>query len=219
MFTKSTKMCLALATVLLPTYIFAQSACENPPQPPAWRKLFSDETLTLFEPMTNAGSPQLTARINWPTKPGALYRIIWDYASFRAHIPHVRESTILHQTEYRKWVYQQLELPGPLQDRHYILESSSLDSQPALQHYRVDWKLSNRFKLSAIRLARPAEFSGCWYIRPGNTGGLDALYYIRLDPGGHVPHWLARAGMRRYVKELMEHLRELLHDPEASSSP
>ncbi len=219
MFIKSRKMCLVLATVLLPMCTLAQSACQNSPQAPGWHRVFSDETLTLFEPVTSTGSPQLTARITWPAAPQSLYQIIWDYASFREHIPHVRKSNVLLQTKYRKWIYQQLELPGPLQDRHYILESTSLDSQPALQHYRVDWQLSDRFTLPAGQRVRPAEFSGCWRIKPGKTGGLDALYHIRLDPGGHVPRWVARAGMRRYVKELMKHLRELLHASEASSSP
>lgn len=219
MFTKSRKMCLVLATVLLSTYVFAQPACHNPPQAPDWHRIFSDETLALFEPVASAGSPQLTARITWPAAPQSLYQIIWDYASFHGHIPHVKKSEVLLRTEQRKWIYQQLELPVLLQDRHYILESTSVESRPALQHYRVDWHLSDRFKLPAGRLIRPAEFSGCWRIKPGKAGGLDALYHIRLDPGGQVPRWMARAGMRRYIKELMERLRELLHLPEASNSP
>ncbi|TCK19203.1 polyketide cyclase/dehydrase/lipid transport protein [Thiogranum longum] len=204
---------------MLSASVFARAPCTSLPADPGWRSVFSDDILTIFTPARASESPQLVARITWPAKPEHLYKIIWDYASFREHVPHVRKSEVLLSTGHRKWIYQQLDLPGPMQDRHYILESANNDSQPALQRYRVTWQLSDRFELPASQLVRPAEFSGCWSIQPGSAGGLDALYHIRLDPGGHVPHWMARAGMRRYARELMKRLHTLLQAPEASNLP
>ncbi|VAW81111.1 hypothetical protein MNBD_GAMMA14-1572 [hydrothermal vent metagenome] len=214
MFVEWRKMCLVLTTVLLSVGTTAASnTCDSISADANWHSIYSDEILTLYEPNNRSGPPTLSARIHWPASPESLYQIIWDYERFREHIPHVEESKVLQANEGHKWVYQRLNLPGPIQDRHYILESTNLDSRPDRRLYRVEWQLSDRFTLPTRQLVRPATFSGCWHIRPGTANGLDALYRIRLDPAGNVPRWMARAGMRHYVKQLMERLHNLLQSP------
>ena len=56
----------------------------------------------------------------------------------------------------------------------------------------------------------PASFSGCWDIRPGHDQGLDAVYWIELEPGGLLPDWIVRTAMRRYLTELMKALQDYI---------
>ncbi len=220
MFIKWRKKCLVLVTVCLPVNVTVMAACSTEPSTdPAQRLVYDAGALRLYEPVNRADAPELTARVNWRTSPETLYRTVWDYAAFRQNIPGVRKSDILRAEHGRKWVYQQLKFPRPFQDRHYVLESSNLDSHPDSHIYRISWRLSQRFALPDNHLVQPTRFSGCWDIRPGKQGGLDALYHIALDPGGHIPRWIARRGMRQYVKELMLQLRKQVLFKYQQSSP
>jgi len=218
MFVECPKRCLVLVVVLLTAEASAADSCNSLLIDPVWNKIYHSNTLTLYEPANLADSPELTARVNWHTSPDVLYQIIWDYAQFRKHIPGVEKSEVLQEEYGRKWVYQQLKLPAPLRNRHYVLESTNLGSQPDRHYYQVEWQLSHRFPLPANRLVRPTAFSGCWFIRPDKEGGLEALYHIVLDPSGNVPRWIAQRGMRQYVRRLIEHLHRLLQLPSDSSS-
>ncbi len=217
MFATWREKCLVLVTVLATAGATASTTCIRAPTEPDWNMLHRSDTLTLYEPANSTGPPQLTASVRWRASPEQLYRVIWDYAHFREHIPGVEKSEVLQTEDGRKWVYQQLKLPGPLKDRHYVLESSNSNSRPDQQHYRVEWKLSQRFPLPTSNLVSPSIFSGCWDIRPSREGGLLAQYSIRLDPAGNIPHWMARRGMRRYVKQLLEHLHNQLQAPAGST--
>jgi len=214
MFVKWRKKCLVLVTVCLSVNVAATDTCTDSSAAPDRRLVYDSDTLMLYEPVDLVDTPELTARVNWRAPPERLYRTVWNYAQFREHIPGVRKSDVLRVENGHKWVYQQLKLPGPLQDRHYVLESTNLGSRPNQHVYRITWQLSHRFPLPDNHLIQPAAFSGCWDIRPDKQGGLDALYHITLDPAGKIPRWIARHGMRQYVKELMLQLHKQVRFPD-----
>ncbi len=217
MFVIQPKKCLVLVTVLATASATAGNTCSLAADKMLWRTVFHDEILTLYEPVNFSDPPELAARIRWPATAEALYKLVWDYAHFREHIPNVRKSKVLHRDDKYKWVYQQLELPWPLQDRHYVMESTNIGSRPDEHDYQLEWWLSERFPLPAAAMLQPEIFSGCWHIRGGKEGGLNGLYRITLDPGGNVPTWMTRSGMHQYVKRLMNRLHELLQPPGDSS--
>jgi len=214
MFYQWRKKCLVLVTVLMSPGTSAFDACPDPRQGIPFRA----NAFTLIDATGTADPPELTVYANWRAAPETLYRIIWNYAAFAGRIPNVKKSTLLDRDVHRKWVYQQLKLPGPFRDRHYVLESTNLGSRPDQHDYRVAWRLSRRFPLPPGTQVRPAAFSGCWAITPDAQGGLNAIYHIVLDPGGTMPAWLARYGMRQYVKKLMLRLDTLLH-PGTAGAP
>lgn len=217
MFIKWLEKCLVLTTVLTSIGATASNTCDNASAGTNWHLMYGNEILTLYEPDNASGPPELSAQISWSVSPETLYQIIWDYKRFHENIPHVEESSVLLVSGAHKWIYQQLSFPGPIQDRHYVLESTNFNSRPDQHLYRVEWQLSDRFPLPANQLVRPSAFSGCWIILPGPAGGLNAMYHIQLDPAGHVPRWIARTGMRHYVKQLMEHLFKLVQAPTANN--
>lgn len=151
------------------------------------------------------------ARLEWDKDPETLYRLIWNYALFPGVIPNVRHSQILESRQHQVWVYQQLQFPGPVRDRHYIIKSSNNKSRPLKRHFRVEWILDHQFPLPRqTGMISPASFSGCWDIRPGHDQGLDAVYWIELEPGGLLPDWIVRTAMRRYLTELMKALQDYI---------
>lgn len=170
--------------------------------------------MRLYRRDTAGGLPEAAVRVRWQTEPRKLYQLIWEYEHFPGVIPNVGVSDILERSGQRVWVYQRLDYPAPVRDRHYVLESTDRFSEPAAGRYRVEWRLSQRHDLPGDTGAVPPKaFSGCWDIRPA-PGGLVAVYRITLDPGGLVPHRVTRHAMRGYLIELMRALRRQLESGE-----
>ena len=113
----------------------------------------------------------------------------------------------------RQWVFHHLHFGGPAADRVYVIESSDVASRPPEQHYRVEWKLSDRHFPVLDRAAgvRPDAFSGFWDLRPLDGGtATQAVYDVHSDPGGMIPGWLVTAMTDRYIQHVITALRRRL---------
>jgi len=197
---------LYIAAVILATPVAAGSPCDEPDNAgSAWKLSAQTPLATIYQPVNAAGSPPAAlVRIRWDPDPGLLYAIIRDYEHFADFIPNVTSSRVVAKQAGRVWVYQQLHLPGPARDRHYIMVSSHNGSKPAQHRYHVEWSLSTRYSLpDSATLISPRQFRGCWTIRAGKPGGLTANYWIELDPGGWLPRWVTRAALNHYINDLM----------------
>lgn len=200
---------LFISAIFPDTPLRAASSCDFLPGPgTAWELSAQTALADIYQPAGEADSPPaVLVRIQWDSDPDLLYRIIWDYEHFADFIPNVTSSRILAKQAGHAWVYQQLNLPGPASDRHYIIVSTDVDSKPAQHHYRVEWTLSEQYPLpDAGRRLSPEHFRGCWRIDAATTRGLTASYWIELDPGGLLPHWMTQAALRHYVSDLMNAL-------------
>lgn len=181
------------------------------PPGPSWTRTWQTADMSLYQRDSAAGLLEAAAHVHWKAEPHTLYQVIWGYEHFADVIPGVRLSVVLERDGHRVWVYQRLNFPAPIHDRHYVLESTDQPSDPAVGHYRVEWQLSNRFDLPPDNgLVPPAAFSGCWDIHPAPKG-LDAVYRITLDPGGLLPHWVTRPAIRGYLIDLMSALQRKLY--------
>lgn len=207
---------LLFATTSIPGAAATRYACAaRPPPGPSWTQVRQTADMRLYQRDTSGGLPEAAARVRWQAEPRELYRLVWEYEHFAGVIPNIGVSNVLERDEQRVWVYQRLDFPAPVRDRHYVLESTDRRSEPAHGRYRIEWRLSERFDLPGDADAvPPAAFRGCWDIRP-SPGGLDAVYRITLDPGGLVPHWLSRHAMRGYLIELMTALHRKLESGKA----
>lgn len=211
------KLYLSIAAVILATPSAAASPCDAPDRPgTAWELSAQTSLAAIYKPVNEAESPPaVLVRIKWDSDPDVLYSIIWDYEHFADFIPNVKNSRILAKQADRVWVYQQLHLPGPARDRHYVIVSSNIDSKPVQHHYRVEWNLSTQYPLpDADMQVTPERFSGCWKIEAGTPRGLAASYWIELEPGGLLPRWVTQAALRHYVSDLMNALHQRMqHAP------
>lgn len=205
------KLHLSIAAVILATPSAAASPCDEPDRPgTAWELSAQTSLAAIYKPVNEAESPPaVLVRIKWDSDPDVLYSIIWDYEHFADFIPNVKNSRLLAKQADRVWVYQQLHLPGPARDRHYVIVSSNFDSKPAQHHYRVEWNLSTQYPLPDADLqVTPEHFRGCWKIEAQTPRGLTASYWIELEPGGLLPRWVTQAALRHYVSDLMNALHQ-----------
>jgi hypothetical protein len=213
-------MCLALATVLSSSPIQAVDCALIRQTPPKnWEKLPETSKAFISQVRLSGGKKvQASVRIKWPFPPDGLFSTVWNYNDFQKFIPGVGDSTVLHREKQRVWVYQRLVLPGPLHDRHYIMLSThTKSSQSHFDQYVIDWRLDDHFPLPSVSGTPvvPLDFQGCWDIRTGLAGGLDATYAIEIDLGGLIPNWLARAALRQYLINLMDALYQRLNTKNA----
>ncbi|HHH45070.1 MAG TPA: hypothetical protein ENK49_13105 [Gammaproteobacteria bacterium] len=207
----STRFFLYLAAVFLAAPAAANHPCDDTGSADGqWEPSAQTALATLYRPRNSRlTSPAALVRIQWDYTPELLYEIVQDYAHFAAFIPQVAVSRVVAKQADRVWVYQQLHLPGPASDRHYLMTSTQRGSKPALRQYRVEWQLSTRYPLpGADRLVVPRRFRGCWSIHPDGRGGLVAGYWIELDPGGWLPRWVTQAALRQYLADLMRALHQ-----------
>ncbi|GMQ88978.1 MAG: hypothetical protein BMS9Abin09_0420 [Gammaproteobacteria bacterium] len=207
------KLCLPIAAIMLTTPLRAASPCNEPARPGAAWELSEQTVLAnIYQPVNKTESPPAAlVKIQWDADPELLYGLIWDYEHFADYIPNVKSSRILAKQADRVWVYQQLHLPGPARDRHYVIVSSNSDSKPAQHQYRVNWNLSAQYPLpDTEHQVKPEHFRGCWKITPGKQQGLVASYWIELDPGGLLPRWMTQATLRYYITDLMNALHQRL---------
>ncbi len=209
--TRIIRFFLYITAVILATPVTAGSPCDEPDKAgSAWELSAQTPLATIYQPVNAAGSPPAAlVRIQWDRDPDLLYAIIRDYTHFADFIPNVTDSRVMAKQADRVWVYQQLHLPGPARDRHYIMVSTHSGSKPAQHRYHVEWKLSTRYPLpDAGALIPPRHFRGCWTIHAGKQGGLTASYWIELDPGGWLPRWMTRAALNYYINDLMSALHQ-----------
>lgn len=213
MFNRFITICLTLLAVSTAPQVYSDTPCDRRDELIVrWKKTYQNSGTSIFQPAAAGDSkPAAMARLEWDKDPQNLYRLISSYALFPGVIPNVKHSQILETRQHQVWVYQQLQFPGPLRDRHYIIKSTDNKSRPSKRYFRVEWTLDSQFPLpKQARMISPASFSGCWDIRPAQERGLDAVYWIELEAGGLLPDWMVRTAMRRYLTELMAALRDYI---------
>jgi hypothetical protein len=162
-----------------------------------------------------AGSayPRIMIRTTFEAPPVDVYRLVNDYDRFAAFVPNVKESRVVYAEGQTQWVYHHLQFPGPVADRVYLLESSDAGSRMDDAVYRIAWRLSDR-NFADVDLTsgvRPDGFTGHWLIEPGDRPGTSrAEYVIHSEPGGLIPAWLVTRMSDRYVRQLVDAIRQEL---------
>lgn len=223
MITKHINFCLVIATVFVhfPT---GASECSKVRENMVIESPTNPSYAPGFIILNRTKKHQHSAAVHafWPYPPRQLLEIIRDYATFSEFMPRVRDSRPLDSSDGRVWVYQRLAFPPPFKDRHYVIESHARNDDAIPGHYRVDWALSSRFDppQSNKPAVIPAQFAGCWDIRPAAGGGIDAIYSVQFKPGGFIPDWTASAVINRYLEELMIAIEQRLaqqYPPQVSS--
>jgi hypothetical protein len=115
----------------------------------------------------------------------------------------VKKRELLRETENERWTYEQVSVPV-VSDRDYVI------------HYKVDVPASSgRCEMTFDTLnegVRPPPpgvvripvIRGHWTVAPLPSGKLSVRYQIFTEPGGGVPAFLARGGMRDSAIEYMK---------------
>jgi len=176
----------------------------------AWSLVRRDGDVEIYQrPLAGSDIPEVRGHTRFPASVSEVFGVVSDYDHFAGFIPLVSESRVLETDARSSRVYQRLDLPLPIADRHYIIRvENDLQAQGAID---IDWQLdkSRSASLSTTVALLPDAFSGSWHIeaRPG-VAGCDAIYTIYVQPGGLLPNWLFVRVIERYVVQVMNAVRK-----------
>lgn len=176
-----------------------------------WTHVRRDGDVNVYlQPAAGPDIPAVRGHTLFPAPVSTVFRVISDYDHFAGFIPLVSESRVLERDARTTWVYQRLDLPLPVADRHYIIRVDDELPVPGREVMDVGWQLDRirSESLPANTALLPDAFSGSWHLKAVNGGsGCDALYTVHVDPGGVLPHWLFVRVTERYVVQVMDAVR------------
>ena len=157
-----------------------------------------------------AALPAALARVHIAVPPARLFAVITDYDHFAEFVPYVVRSRVVHREGGLRRVSQQLHFPGPVADRHYVIESRDTITSSPQQRWRVEWRLipESDFPEPGEKGITPIVFTGYWELTPVFGGAAtDAIYSLHFDPGGALPAWLVTFAMNRYLPKVIDAVR------------
>jgi len=164
-------------------------------------------------PVSGSDVPAVRARTHFPASVGDVYQVVADYNHFAGFIPYVSESRVLEQDERATRVYQRLDFPVPIADRHYVIKVVNEVHARATHVIDVSWQLDTRrsMALSTQDALLPDAFSGSWHLDAlSGQAGCDAVYTIHVDPAGGLPNWLFVRVTEHYVVKVLNAVRNRL---------
>lgn len=134
-----------------------------------------------------------------------LFAAVSDYSRYPQFMPYVIKSEVVRQQDNKTWVFQELDLPWPIANRHYTIELTSNVSQQAQGHYLLNWTLSRIVQPSLAGSGVKLEFDdGYWRFCSLGERTTFVEYYIHSDPGGLLPSWAVNQANTRAVPEVLK---------------
>jgi ribosome-associated toxin RatA of RatAB toxin-antitoxin module len=184
---------------------------EDPILKAGWQAVSERDGLRLYNrAVPGAAVPAALARVRIEVPPARLFAVITDYDRFAEFVPYVTSSRVVHREAGLRRVSQHLRFPGPVADRHYVIESRDSVTSSPRERWRVEWRLvpESDSPASGETGITPNAFTGYWELTPVAGGkATDAIYSLHFDPGGALPSWLVTFAMNRYLPKVMDAVR------------
>lgn len=163
-----------------------------------------------LRPVEGSAFPALlaNARIDAPLR--TIHAVISDYDNFREFVPSVLDSRILKRQKDTTWVYQRLEFPLTVTDRHYVIKVTDTLDRAQAGYIKVEWHLDREQSrsLTIDNAVLPDTFSGSWQLSAREESRLtEARYSIHAEPGGLLPVWLYSNASENYVYQVIQAVR------------
>lgn len=173
-----------------------------------WLPVSERDGLRLYNrSVPGAGVPAALAHVRIEVPPARLFAVITDYDRFSEFVPYVAYSRVQRREDGLRRVSQHLRFPGPVADRHYVIESRDSVTPSPQERWRVDWRLvvETNIPSSDNNGITPVAFTGYWELTPA-AGGMatDAIYSLHFNPGGALPAWLVTLAMNRYLPKVID---------------
>jgi ribosome-associated toxin RatA of RatAB toxin-antitoxin module len=186
-------------------------AYEDPILKAGWQAVSARDGLRLYNrAVPGAAVPAALARVRIEVPPARLFAVITDYDRFAEFVPYVTRSQVVRREAGLRRVSQHLRFPGPVADRHYVIESRDTITPSPQERWRVEWRLVPEKDLAASGETgiTPVAFTGYWELTPVAGGAAtDAIYSLHFDPGGALPSWVVTFAMNRYLPKVIDAVR------------
>lgn len=197
-----------VATAETPT---PAGAYEDPILKAGWQAVSEHNGLRLYtRAVPGAAVPAVLVRVRIEVPPARLFAVITDYDRFAEFVPYVAHSRVAYRDGGLRRVSQHLRFPGPVAERHYVIESQDKVTPSPRERWRVEWRLvaESGSPASGKTAVTPNAFTGYWELTPVAGGtATDAIYSLYFDPGGALPAWLVTLAMHRYLPKVIVAVR------------
>jgi hypothetical protein len=115
----------------------------------------------------------------------------------------VKKRELLRETDTERWTYEQVSAPV-VSDRDYVIHFKIEQAPPSGRCEIAFETLNDGVRPSPPGVVRIPLIRGRWSLSPIADGKVMIRYQIFTDPGGSVPAFLARGGMRDSAVEYMK---------------
>lgn len=177
----------------------------------AWRRLFDEDGICIWSRSTYADEvKEVAAAAEIRAAPDALAQLMLDCRQILTVFRDVETCRNLRSAGNRDWMFQQINLPWPAQDRYFAIRLNHRRAGSTLSE--VTWTLDDPgTAVPAGRGVALERNTGRWRFRSRQGGGgrTVALYYLQIDPGGSVPlpNWIIDYGHQTAVPGLIRDIR------------
>lgn len=138
-----------------------------------------------------------------------VFAVVTDYDGFDRFMPMVRDSArrgVRGEHGERVVVYQSLDLPFPISNRHFEIEVETRDEQT-----RRGWRCLESRWAYVPGSGNIAEGYGRWEVLEDGAGRALVAYVAFVDPGGRLPgwafSWATRQGLPRILQAVQQEAR------------
>lgn len=129
----------------------------------------------------------------------------WVYKNERAHL-------VERRSDWEMIYYEEMDFPWPLSNRDLVVLSRMW--QDSLTHALHSHSVSAHHLLPEREgIVRITELEFRWTFTPQNDGTVAVDYYLKSDPGGHIPAWLINLALDQGPLRTMERFKAMLQHP------
>jgi hypothetical protein len=151
-----------------------------------------------------------------PAPPDQVYAALLAYDRQAGKIGRVSEAAVLSRAPNALYVYERLNLPF-ISDRDFVLRVTY--GGDLARHWITYQAVTDRGPPPRDGIVRVVRHTGQWDLLP-TPGGTLARCEFRIDLGGLLPLWLAKAGAGRELPQLYSDICKLsLGSGKAASCP
>jgi len=174
-----------------------------------WEEYFNDTGVTVYNrTIQNSEVHEVlaTAVLDYPSE--QIVSILSDYPRYIEFMPYVEKSTVVTQKENSTLLFQQLNFPWPISDRHFVIELTSKSDNRG-SHF-ISWTLATETgdAPTGNGIALKTD-DGYWKLCPINSGNSTYIeYFIHTDPGGILPFWVINQANIQAVPEVINALEK-----------
>ena len=132
-----------------------------------------------------------------------LFTAISDYDHYSEFMPYVKKSRVLQQENNKSQVFQELDFPWPIANRHYTIDLTADTTQSDQGHYFVSWSLAQKEPGLPKGKGVPLAINdGYWKLCTVGKNKTYVEYHIHTDPGGILPSWAVNKSNTKAVPDV-----------------
>lgn len=157
----------------------------------------------------NSNFKEVLVKTSYNSTLSTLVSVGMDISSYDKWVYSTKVAKLLEVVSDREVIYySESEIPWPFENRDIVLRST-VEQDPETKVVNIYSRQVLDYMDKKDGIVRVPELIAQWILTPQEDGSIEALYYIKTDPGGNVPAWLMNLFVDRGPVESFGGLRKL----------